>query len=117
MDGAPVVRAQIKLAFHTADQRSILAIRSFQLTQKKGGKREFKATESIIKTTNSAKEVTSISNKCAEIGKLVPQLMEVSAPVLENVIFCHQEDSNCKLSLHTRTVMRYAHTAHTQLIR
>lgn len=34
-----------------------------------------------------------ISTKCAEIDAEIPQLLGVSKAVLENVIFCHQEDS------------------------
>ena len=33
-------------------------------------------------------------SKCAEIDKLIPELMGVSQAVLQNVIFCHQEESN-----------------------
>lgn len=34
-----------------------------------------------------------ISTKCAEMDVEIPQLLGVSKAVLENVIFCHQEDS------------------------
>lgn len=37
-------------------------------------------------------------SECADMEKLVPQLMGVSPAVLENVIFCHQEDSLWPLS-------------------
>ena len=32
-------------------------------------------------------------SKSAEIDKLIPEFMGVSQAVLQNVIFCHQEDS------------------------
>ena len=32
-----------------------------------------------------------MSHRCADMKKLVPQLMGVSKAILENVIFCHQE--------------------------
>jgi DNA repair protein RAD50 len=35
-----------------------------------------------------------MNSKCAEIDKLVPELMGVTQAVLQNVIFCHQEESN-----------------------
>ena len=35
----------------------------------------------------------TISTKCAEIDDQIPRLLGVSKAVLENVIFCHQEDS------------------------
>jgi DNA repair protein RAD50 len=34
-----------------------------------------------------------ISTKCAEMDVEIPHLLGVSKAVLENVIFCHQEDS------------------------
>ena len=39
-----------------------------------------------------------ISTKCAEMDTEIPQLLGVSKSVLENVIFCHQEDSYWPLS-------------------
>ena len=35
----------------------------------------------------------SLSSKCAELDREIPLHMGVSAAILENVIFCHQEDS------------------------
>lgn len=34
-----------------------------------------------------------ISTKCAEMDAEIPALLGVSKSVLENVIFCHQEDA------------------------
>lgn len=39
-----------------------------------------------------------ISSRCAEIDTEIPNLLGVSKAVLENVIFCHQEDSYWPLS-------------------
>lgn len=36
---------------------------------------------------------TTISTKCAEMDSEIPNLLGVSKAVLDNVIFCHQEDS------------------------
>lgn len=35
----------------------------------------------------------TISTKCAEMDIEIPQLLGVSKAILDNVIFCHQEDS------------------------
>ena len=40
----------------------------------------------------------AISTKCAEMDAEIPHLLGVSKAVLENVIFCHQEDSYWPLS-------------------
>jgi DNA repair protein RAD50 len=34
----------------------------------------------------------SQSYRCADLDKEIPELMGVSKPILENVIFCHQEE-------------------------
>ncbi len=39
-----------------------------------------------------------ISTKCAELDVEIPYLLGVSKAVLENVIFCHQEDAYWPLS-------------------
>ncbi len=96
--GRPLVLAQIRFSFRIEnDRKDVLAVRSFQLSQKKA-KREFKATESVLRVKDIATgESQSISQRCAEMEKLVPQLMGVSKSVLENVIFVHQEDANWPL--------------------
>jgi len=40
---------------------------------------------------------TSMSHKCGELDKQVPYLMGVSKAIMENVIFCHQEESSWPL--------------------
>ena len=40
----------------------------------------------------------SQSFRCADLDREIPELVGVSRPILENVIFCHQEESNWPLS-------------------
>ena len=59
---------------------------------------QFKTLDGVIKTQDpSTGEKTSISHKCTELDKQVPYIMGVSKAVLENVIFCHQEESSWPL--------------------
>lgn len=44
------------------------------------------------------KQRTSLSTKCAELDEEVPKQLGVSRAILDNVIFCHQEESNWPLS-------------------
>ena len=46
-----------------------------------------------IELTTKPDQRGVISTKCAEMDSEIPQLLGVSKAVLENVIFCHQEDS------------------------
>ena len=77
------------------NQRNVpcIAVRSLQLLRKKT-KLEFKALDAVLKTLNDENEEVSTSMRCTELDRSIPVLIGVSAAVLENVIFCHQEESD-----------------------
>jgi len=82
------------LLLKTRANKKLLVARNFKLTQKRT-KLEFKALDAVIKIRDEKTKVTtSNSNKCSEADKIVTQSMGVSKAILENVIFCHQEDAN-----------------------
>ena len=106
-------KAQIRLSFRTDnDSKAVLAVRSFQLTQTKAS-RQFKALEGVLKV-KQLREGTerSVSHKCVDMDKLVPQMMGVSPAVLESVIFCHQSESDWPLS-DSKSLKLKSHTQHT----
>jgi DNA repair protein RAD50 len=99
------VKAQVKLRFFAANGTKMLAIRNLSLTAKKTTM-TMKTLEGILSLANDSDKTgkvrffllclvqrTTISTKCAEMDIEIPQLLGVSKAVLENVIFCHQEDS------------------------
>lgn len=90
-------KAQIKLKFYNTRSQLMVCTRSLQLTQKKN-RVEQKTLESVLWTINEKGEQVSISGRCAEIDREMPHHLGVSSAVLENVIFCHQEESNWPLS-------------------
>ena len=49
--------------------------------------------EQVLKTTNAEGKTVSVGHNCAQMDKFVPALMGVSSAILENVIFCHQDES------------------------
>ncbi|XP_050013643.1 DNA repair protein RAD50 isoform X3 [Alexandromys fortis] len=67
------------------------------LCSQKSKKTEFKTLEGIISRRKHGENV-SLSSKCAEIDREMISCLGVSKAVLNNVIFCHQEDSNWPLS-------------------
>ena len=71
-------------------------VRAFQLTKRKA-KTEFKALDGVVKTVDEDGTKVALTQKCSELDKHVPELLGVSAAILENVVFCHQEDSNWPL--------------------
>ncbi|OJA09417.1 hypothetical protein AZE42_03080 [Rhizopogon vesiculosus] len=108
------VKAQVKLRFHAANGTRMLVVRNLSVTVKKTGL-TMKTLENILALADNNIEKGgkvgqtscildcaetpyfhqrgAISTKCAEIDTEIPHLLGVSKAVLENVIFCHQEDS------------------------
>eukprot|EP00761_Pharyngomonas_kirbyi_P001037 gb/GECH01001038.1/.p1 GENE.gb/GECH01001038.1/~~gb/GECH01001038.1/.p1 ORF type:complete len:1307 (+),score=500.08 gb/GECH01001038.1/:1-3921(+) len=94
--GKSEVKAQIRLQFRAATQQRMVVVRSFQLTQREK-KSEFKQLDGVVQMKSADGKVSNQSHKCGEIDQLIPELIGVSKAVLENVIFCHQEDTNWPL--------------------
>ncbi|KAH9042066.1 hypothetical protein EDB85DRAFT_2071691 [Lactarius pseudohatsudake] len=96
------VKAQVKLRFYAANGQRMLAVRNLSVTLKKTAGMTMKTLESILALDNGNTEKSGkravISTKCAEMDIEIPHLLGVSKAVLENVIFCHQEDSYWPLS-------------------
>ncbi|KAF9013278.1 hypothetical protein BDQ17DRAFT_1386857 [Cyathus striatus] len=90
------VKAQVRLRFRASNGKLMLATRNLSVTVKKTGL-TMKTLESILGLANTNAEQGGkrgvISTKCAEMDTEIPQLLGVSKAILENVIFCHQEDS------------------------
>lgn len=77
----------------TAQGEPMFVMRAFQLTKQKT-KKTFKSLDGTISTKDPDTGANqAVSKKCADMDKLVPFMMGVSRPVLEHVIFVHQEDS------------------------
>ncbi|XP_013920645.1 PREDICTED: DNA repair protein RAD50 [Thamnophis sirtalis] len=90
------VRAQIRLQFHDVNGE-LVAVQRSMICSQKGKKTEFKTLEGVITRIKHGEKV-SLSSKCAEIDREMITALGVSKSVINNVIFCHQEDSNWPLS-------------------
>ena len=95
--GSTEVKGSIKLKFLTPRNKEVLIVRNFQLSLKKR-KYEFKRLEQVLKSINSNGELVTINSTCMDTDKQVPLLMHASKAILENVIFCHQEEINWPFS-------------------
>jgi DNA repair protein RAD50 len=92
------VKAQIKLKFRNVSGKQLVCTRSLQLTQR-AKKIEMKTLENVLMTKDPITgEKVSLSGRCADLDREMPLQLGVSKAILENVIFCHQEDSNWPLS-------------------
>ena len=95
--GNTEVKGSIKLKIVTPRNKDVLIVRNFQLSLKKN-KYEFKRLEQVLKSINSNGELVTINSTCMDTDKQVPLLMHASKAILENVIFCHQEEINWPFS-------------------
>ena len=90
-------KASIKLKFLTPKDKEVIVVRNFQLSIK-NRKYEFKRLEQVLKSFNQNGELVTINSTCMDIDKQIPLLMHASKAILENVIFCHQEEINWPFS-------------------
>ncbi|KAL1922188.1 uncharacterized protein VTP21DRAFT_9727 [Calcarisporiella thermophila] len=94
----PVVKAQIKLKFRSVTGQVMVCTRSLQLSQKRS-KVEQKTLDGVLMTRDlETGEHVALGSRCAELDADLPHFLGVSRAILDNVIFCHQEESNWPLS-------------------
>lgn len=86
----------VRLRFRNQAGKVMVAQRTFQLQQTKTALK-FKALDGVIRVMNDLGEKVSMSHKCSELDRHIPEMLGVSKAVLESVIFCHQEESNWPL--------------------
>jgi len=67
-------------------------MRTYRITNK-AKKLEFRKLDQILKYKDSEGKERSINNSCIDMDKQMSKLFGVSNAVLENVIFCHQEET------------------------
>lgn len=83
--------AIVRLSFRSTSGLPMVVSRKMQLTVKKTTRQQKTLEGSLLMRRDGQKE--SVSSRVAELDQIVPQFLGVSKAVLENVIFCHQEDS------------------------
>jgi DNA repair protein RAD50 len=88
--------AQVKLSFRSTSGVRMVATRNMQVTVKKTTRSQKTLEGSLLMIKDGEKH--SISTRVAELDQIIPQYLGVSKAILENVIFCHQEDSLWPLS-------------------
>jgi DNA repair protein RAD50 len=94
--GRPTCKANIKLRFTNKAGSPMVVVRSMEVKQNKSSL-SFKALDGVIRTTDENGDRITLSHKCTELDRTIPNLMGVSKPILEHVVFCHQEDASWPL--------------------
>ncbi|GAA5916492.1 hypothetical protein JCM6882_001738 [Rhodosporidiobolus microsporus] len=101
--GTSEVKASVKLRFNNSRKEKMLVERRLQVQKKKTiSGLSMKTLEGVISYADAEsvdkKKRQTLSTKCANIDEEVPAQLGVSRAILQNVIFCHQEESNWPLS-------------------
>jgi len=89
--GEKEVLAQVKLSFKGTSGAKMVATRSLQLTVKKLTRTQ-KTLEGQLLMIKDGERI-AVSSRVAELDQIMPQYLGVSKAVLDNVIFCHQDES------------------------
>ncbi|CAR28965.1 ZYRO0F16038p [Zygosaccharomyces rouxii] len=95
--GEKDVRAQVKLAFTSANALNMIVTRNIQLLTKKTTA-TFKTLEGQLVIVNGNGDRNTLGTRSLELDAQVPLYLGVPKAILEYVIFCHQEDSLWPLS-------------------
>mmetsp|Transcript_31649 Transcript_31649/g.76800 ORF Transcript_31649/g.76800 Transcript_31649/m.76800 type:complete len:1417 (+) Transcript_31649:548-4798(+) len=94
--GSTSVKANVKLRFSNRADKTMVVVRSMEVAQKKTNA-TFKQLDGVLRATDGNGQRQNMSHKCTELDRQIPVLLGVSKPILEHVIFCHQEESSWPL--------------------
>lgn len=92
------VLGQIKLEVRNVQGARLSICRSMKLGMKRN-KITFETLDATLNYLNDDgnKGAESISKRCADVDLVMSQFMGVSKAIINNVLFCHQEDSSWPL--------------------
>ncbi|KAF3921587.1 hypothetical protein AA313_de0205369 [Arthrobotrys entomopaga] len=94
--GEKEVMAQVKLSFVNTNGARMVCTRSLQLTVKKTTRTQKTLDGQLLMYKDNQR--STVSTKCVELDTMLPNFLGVSRSILDNVIFCHQEESMWPLS-------------------
>ena len=89
----PTVYANAKLQFVGNDNKRYILSRTVE-AKKTAKQVSIKALDSTLTFVDETGQRKSISGKVVDINKEIMRILGVTEPILNYVIFCHQEDSN-----------------------
>lgn len=96
MAGDISVKAQVKLKFCNVRGQRMVAQRVIEASQKTK-QLSVKTLDSTLTRQTATGEFVSTNKKCSDMDVELMSALGVTKPILNHVIFCHQEDSNWPL--------------------
>ncbi|OBZ90869.1 DNA repair protein RAD50 [Choanephora cucurbitarum] len=98
VSGHNEVKAQIRLKFYNINGQKMICSRSLAVSRKRGSLTQKSIDNSLLRYDPISGEAFSVSSRCADMDAELPLHLGVPKAILDNVIFCHQEESNWPLS-------------------
>ncbi|KAG1472956.1 hypothetical protein G6F56_001237 [Rhizopus delemar] len=96
--GTSEVKAQVKIKFNNIKGERMVCSRSVAVTLKKNSISQRTIDNSLMRYDAVTGEAFSLTSRCADLDAELPLHLGVPKAILDNVIFCHQEESNWPLS-------------------
>ncbi|KZC06068.1 PREDICTED: DNA repair protein RAD50 [Dufourea novaeangliae] len=94
LTGMSSVRGVVKAEIVGTEGNIYIISRTIE-SSKASGKLKFKTLDNALsRIDKGSKEMVSITNRCGNVDTELTLAMGISKPILEYVIFCHQEDLN-----------------------
>ncbi|CAG8803990.1 17531_t:CDS:2, partial [Racocetra persica] len=93
------VKGQVKLEFNSVHGHKITCTRSMQAKVTSTNLIRASTLETLLQVVDPKNlQKASLTGRCGDVDRDIPILLGVSRAVLDNVIFCHQEESTWPLS-------------------
>ncbi|OAP56197.1 hypothetical protein AYL99_09376 [Fonsecaea erecta] len=96
LNGDSQVKASVQVSFKSASGAALTVSRRLELNVKKTT-RSLKTLECSLVVSRRG-ERTVMSSRVAELDLILPEYLGVSTAIIDNVIFCHQDESYWPLS-------------------
>lgn len=89
------VRARIKLSFSTLKKEKISATRFYSTSLDKSTPKKvnFRAGENVLEIEDPNGQKQRVNMKINEMDNAIPAAMSLSKAIVDNVIFCHQDEN------------------------
>ncbi|CAG8451576.1 13964_t:CDS:2 [Cetraspora pellucida] len=102
------VKGQVKLEFNSVLGHKITCTRSMQAKVTSTNAIRATTIETLLQVVDPKNlQKASLTGRCGDVDRDIPILLGISRAVLDNVIFCHQEESTWPLSEPTPLKKRF----------
>ncbi|XP_064637547.1 DNA repair protein RAD50-like isoform X2 [Lineus longissimus] len=91
------VKGQTRLIFRDVTGNKCMVVRSLMVTQEANNRLKMKTLDSSLARRGDDGQMKTLTSRCGDMNREMVAALGVSKAVLENVIFCHQEESNWPL--------------------